>query len=219
MRRGEGAFLETVAGLDDDELRGPSLLPGWTRAHIVTHMARNAEGLCNLLTWARTGVETPMYVGDQRERDIEAGVQRPIPQQRDDAAAASARFVAACESMPDEAWDGRVKTRMGREISGSTIPWFRCRETWIHTADLGAKKGFGDLPDDFVTPMLAELAGGLEGRADCPAMSIVRTDGDQRWVVGPREPGPDVTAPGAVLLGWLLGRQPIEGAPDAPRWL
>src|SRR5918999_1732122 len=82
MRRGDGFFLEAVAALDDERLREPSLLPGWTRAHIVTHMARNADGLRNLLTWARTGVETPMYVGDQRERDIEAGVRRPIAEQR-----------------------------------------------------------------------------------------------------------------------------------------
>jgi maleylpyruvate isomerase len=219
MRRGEGFFLEAIAGLDDDALREPSLLPGWSRAHIVTHIARNADGLCNLLTWARTGVETPMYVGDQRERDIEAGVLRPIAEQRDDAARASARFVEACESMPEEAWDAKVRTRMGREITGATVPWFRIRETWVHTVDLGANAGFADLPGEVVTPLLDEIASGLIGRDDCPPMYIARTDDVQHWRAGPDERGADVHATGAVLLGWLLGRQPIEGAPVAPRWL
>jgi maleylpyruvate isomerase len=221
MRRGEAFFLESVARLDDDELRGPSLLPGWSRAHILTHIARNADGLCNLLTWARTGAETPMYVGDQRERDIDAGVVRPIAEQRDDAARASARFVAACESMPEDAWDAKVRTRMGREISGATVPWFRIRETWVHSVDLGADAGFGDLPDEVVTPLLAEIAGGLAGREDCPPMNIARTDAERQWRVGPEDDDPpsDVRASGAVLLGWLLGRESIEGAPTAPRWL
>ena len=56
-------LLATVDGLDDAALRQPSRLPGWTRAHVLTHIARNADGLVNLVTWARTGEETPMYAG------------------------------------------------------------------------------------------------------------------------------------------------------------
>ena len=49
-------------------MAGPSLLPGWSRGHVLTHLARNADGAVNLLTWARTGVETPQYVSqEQRE--------------------------------------------------------------------------------------------------------------------------------------------------------
>lgn len=55
----------------------PSALPGWTRAHLLTHLARNADGLGNLLTWAETGVERSMYgPGNARDDDIEAGSGR-----------------------------------------------------------------------------------------------------------------------------------------------
>ena len=54
--------LLTVAGtLTDAEVAEPSLLPGWTRGHVLTHLARNADGLANLLRWAGTGIETPVY--------------------------------------------------------------------------------------------------------------------------------------------------------------
>ena len=50
----------------------PSGLPGWTRKHVVAHLAGNAEGMTNLATWARTGTKTPMYVSmDARQADIE----------------------------------------------------------------------------------------------------------------------------------------------------
>jgi hypothetical protein len=51
-------LLDTAAGFSDANVRGPSLLPGWSRGHVLTHLARNADDGRNLLVWARTGVET-----------------------------------------------------------------------------------------------------------------------------------------------------------------
>ena len=74
---GTALFLETVAGLSDTDLAAPSGLPGWTRAHVAGHVARNADALGNLVTWARTGVETPAYASpEQRAADIETTARR-----------------------------------------------------------------------------------------------------------------------------------------------
>ncbi|MDP9427768.1 MAG: maleylpyruvate isomerase N-terminal domain-containing protein, partial [Actinomycetota bacterium] len=54
-------FATALGRLTDEELDRPSLLPGWGRRHVLAHVARNADALLNLLTWARTGAETPMY--------------------------------------------------------------------------------------------------------------------------------------------------------------
>jgi hypothetical protein len=37
-------LLDGLDGLSDVQVAGPSLLPGWTRGHVLTHLARNAEG-------------------------------------------------------------------------------------------------------------------------------------------------------------------------------
>ncbi|MEU4755514.1 maleylpyruvate isomerase N-terminal domain-containing protein, partial [Micromonospora tulbaghiae] len=58
-------LLRTVSGLTAADVAAPSLLPGWTRAHVLTHLARNADGFVNLLTSARTGEEIPMYASAQ----------------------------------------------------------------------------------------------------------------------------------------------------------
>ncbi len=64
--------------MTDDEARQPSRLPGWTRGHVMTHLARNADGLRNLAEGAIAGEERAMYPSaEQREADIEAGSGRP----------------------------------------------------------------------------------------------------------------------------------------------
>ena len=51
----------------------PTALPGWTRKHLVAHLAGNAEALLRLLHWAGTGERTPMYTSpEQRNADIES---------------------------------------------------------------------------------------------------------------------------------------------------
>ena len=57
---GSDRFADVVAGLSEAALRGPSLLPGWTRGHVATHVARNAEACLNLLHTAATGETRPM---------------------------------------------------------------------------------------------------------------------------------------------------------------
>lgn len=72
MRQGTTCLLAVVDNVTDDMLRMPSALPGWTRAHVVGHLARNAEALTRLANWADSGVETPMYTSrEQRAVEIE----------------------------------------------------------------------------------------------------------------------------------------------------
>ena len=75
---GELVVAGLVDRLGDEELAADSALPGWSRAHVVAHLARNADALVNLLTWARTGVETPMYPSRAvRDADIETTAALP----------------------------------------------------------------------------------------------------------------------------------------------
>jgi maleylpyruvate isomerase len=223
MRDGESFVLGLVAALPDDALLGPSHLDGWSRAHIVSHLARNADALGNLLTWARTGVVTPMYPSaEARAEAIEVGVARPLEEQRADLVDASARFVADCDSMSEAGWDAEVRTRANRAIRGVEIPWMRLRESWVHAVDLDAGATFAAVPRAVVDPLLDEVARGLAARDDCPPMTIVQRDGSREWRVGPRD-GATVTVEhdGPVLLAWLLGRDAsaLPDAPTPPSWL
>jgi len=45
---GTRLVVARLADLRDDGFTAPSLLPGWTRAHVAAHLARNVEALIRL---------------------------------------------------------------------------------------------------------------------------------------------------------------------------
>src|ERR1700740_1961381 len=90
-----GRLTTEAAGLTDGQVRERSRLPGWSRGHLLTHIARNADGLRNLLIWARTGVETPQYRDlDERTERIERGAGRSAAELLADLEASAAELDA-----------------------------------------------------------------------------------------------------------------------------
>lgn len=140
------------------DLDGPSLLPDWTRKHLAAHLALNAEGVGNLVQWAKTGEERRMYLSpEQRTADIEAGSERPA----DELVAwfdESARLLAdQMAELTDEQWERSVRTMQGKEVPATYVPWMRSREVMIHAVDLGAGVTFADLPADFLEALCADI--------------------------------------------------------------
>ena len=219
MTRGEEFFLAQVAALDDDDFAGPSALPDWSRAHVVAHVARNADALGNLFEWARTGVETPMYASaDARREGIETSVTQQPAALRGDVAQASSRLVGAAEALPSEAWGAAVRTARGRLITAADVPWMRVRETCVHGVDLAAGATFTDLPPAVTDALLDEVAAGFAGRDDCPSL-LVHVDDGRRWRLGPDGTATDVHGSAAEILAWLTGRDAGSSWPTLPPWL
>lgn len=140
------------------DLEGPSQLPGWTRKHVAAHLALNAEALGNLVAWARTGVEQPMYAStDRRNADIEAGALRPADELITWFEESARLLATAMGELTDEQWKARVRTAQGRDVPATEIPWMRSREVMIHAVDLGTGVTFADLPTDFLEKLCADI--------------------------------------------------------------
>jgi maleylpyruvate isomerase len=132
-----GVLAAAIGGLTDAAVRAPSLLPGWTRGHVLTHLARNAEGSTRLLGWARTGVPSYEYESMQaRAAAIEAGAGRPAAAAIADVRQAAAALGAAAAGMPAGAWQRVVRYTGGQERTSSSDPgWLRCISImWILTS-------------------------------------------------------------------------------------
>lgn len=224
-------LLRTVDDLGDDEpaedaLRAPSLLPGWTRGHVLSHLARNADGLTNLVEAARTGQDRPMYVGGKQGRDaeIEAGADRRVGDVRLDLAESAERLLEAFADFPEAGYDRVVTLTSGATAYGWEIPLLRVREVEIHHVDLDLGYTPADWTPEFAGRTLDQLAPLFRDARDCPVGVLAATDGDGRWEVAGQ--GAVLSGPRTALVGWLTGRTAGEGlqlspagdVPPAPRW-
>ena len=150
-------LLRTVRGFTDADVRMPSLLPGWTRAHVLAHLAGGAGALRNLLDSARTGLPIAAYASqDARDEAIEAGARRDAAALLDEVIAGADLFRRAAAALPDAAWEREVQAPNGATIPAEELLERRLVELELHHTDLDAGYGPGDWPQSFVDMELAE---------------------------------------------------------------
>lgn len=197
---GTRLITDAITDLDDESLATATPLPGWTRKHLVAHVAANADAIGNLIRWAATGVETPMYASaDERAAGIDKGPTLSAAELRDWLATSAAQLSAAMDGLSDQQWQQQVRTAQGRTVPATETPWMRAREVCVHTVDLAVGLGFSDLPEDFNRALCADIRAkrGLETL-----------------------PAEVADAPLPQLTAWLAGRpQSIADAPELGPWL
>jgi maleylpyruvate isomerase len=214
-------LLESAAKLTDEQLREPSLLPDWTRGHVLTHVARNADGLRNLLTWAQTGVETPMYPSiEARAADIEAGASRSGEEFKAELCVSAKKFADKARELPDEAWLAEVRAGTGPIEPAWSMLGRRLFEVEVHHVDLGAGYRPADWPDWFVFDELYRVCGKFAANPQTPAAVLSDAASGRQYLLRAQdESGPAVTGPGYALLAWLIGRDSdgqLSVDPDGP---
>jgi maleylpyruvate isomerase len=215
VHRSTTRFLATAADLDAAALADASLLPGWSRGHVLAHVARNADGCTNLLTWARTGVVTPQYPSRQRRAaDIEAGAGRLPHEQLADLKTSAARFADAVNQMPAAAWATMVRWLNGDTIAATGVVWTRLREVEVHHVDLAVEYGPADWREAFIRQLLQEMTVGFGGSA--LAVRLRATDLGLESTIGSDPGAPVVSGPGYMLTAWLTGRSRGEGLTTVP---
>jgi maleylpyruvate isomerase len=199
-RQGEEHLGTALGRLTDEELAGPSLLPGWTRAHVLAHLVRTADATADLLTGARTGVRTPVP-GSDEARDAEAATAAlPPGELRAAVLAATQRLAAAVRELPDEAWSAQVSTRPGHDLPAADLPWLRAREVWVHSVDLDAGIGFADVPDDVLAAVVDDVFRRWDARDVVPDVALFA--GDREWGTGALAVAGTLPA----VTAWITGR-------------
>ncbi|WP_200307151.1 maleylpyruvate isomerase family mycothiol-dependent enzyme [Streptomyces adelaidensis] len=214
VREATDRLLTAAAGLDNAAVTQPSRLPGWTRGHVLAHLARNADALVNVLEGH------PMYAsGQARDADIERDAPRPLEVQLADVRGSADRFQDAASMAGD--WSRTVELRNGVTDSASRVPFRRWIEVEIHHVDLGIGYELEDLPEEFAQREINFLSDRFRNHPGVPALLIRQDDGrmiptgvvervtGEQLDAGYRPPLPDLTVSGgrADILGWLLGRR------------
>ncbi|MEH0582502.1 MULTISPECIES: maleylpyruvate isomerase family mycothiol-dependent enzyme [Streptomyces] len=204
-------LLTAVAKLDNASVTESSRLPGWSRGHVLAHLARNADALVNVLEGR------PMYADAHvRDADIERDAPRPLDVQLTDVRESAARFQATGAAPAD--WSRTVELRNGVVDLATRVPFRRWAEVELHHVDLGVGYELEDLPEEFTGRETEFLAERFAGHPDVPPTRL--TDGTRAWRTGREAEEPEVTVSGspADLLGWLAGRRDgsaltVDGGP------
>ncbi|MET0628572.1 MAG: maleylpyruvate isomerase N-terminal domain-containing protein [Acidimicrobiia bacterium] len=143
--------LPALDSLDDGQARGPSLLPGWSRGHLLTHLARASEGDRRCVEGAARDEVVMKYPAgaDGRAADIDAGAGRDAVALVADVVSAQRALMDALRSLPDDAWERRAGTLVGvRTMVELAIA--RRRELLVHLVDLDVGVEPTDLPRDYL---------------------------------------------------------------------
>ena len=162
-------LVATAERLGDLGVRAPSLCAGWTRGHVLTHLARNAEALSRVCAAVLTGEPDTMYDSvEARDADIEAGAAHGLRPSSPRTCGRRRRRLAPQISRLGVEHVGTTVERVpgGQLISAERVPFMRLREVVWHHVDLDAGYGFEETPDELVHLFLDDLVdtSGLVGR-------------------------------------------------------
>jgi maleylpyruvate isomerase len=179
------ALADDLAGLTDEVARRPSLLPGWSIGHVLTHIARNGDSVVWRLEGAALGERRDQYPGglEQRREEIEAGSSRAASELVADVVRSSDEVARVMAALPASAWDAPSRTSRGVVEDSRSCVFSRWREVVVHHGDLGLRPV--PWPAALVQEWLARELPRLGDRTD-PAQLLA-------WVIG-RGDAPELTA-------------------------
>jgi maleylpyruvate isomerase len=150
-------LLDDARSIPEAELRVPSLLPGWTRAHVLAHLARGADAMRNVLIGARSGRDRPAYASARaRDAGIEQGAAMSVKELMADLADSAMAFRTVAKQLPDDAWRVRVRVLDAAPFPAAGVLTRRLAEVELHHCDLGTGYGPADWPAAFARLDLAE---------------------------------------------------------------
>ncbi|QIK72983.1 maleylpyruvate isomerase family mycothiol-dependent enzyme [Propioniciclava coleopterorum] len=202
------SLLRDTIELDEEQWRSASLLPGWSRAHVATHIARNADALRRLIAASLSGDPAPLYPSASlKYNDIERGAERSGLDLHVDLDTAAGELARLMDRVED--WMVPVRLPAG-EFPLSVVTLIRLQELILHHLDLNTDFSWQDV-DPIPAGWLLEWTVLL--MRDDPSLPAVDISSDAGVTaslggVGERRA---VSGPDAALWAWLTGRTDGDG--------
>lgn len=201
----------TASNWTDADAAAPSLCDGWTRGHVLTHLARNADGMAATLAGALRGEIVERYPDgwESRNHAIEEGAGRPFAELLEDVSSSAYRLERTLADVADvDAWDRPT----AEDRRAADWIWWRFREIEIHRVDLAGDYTAADWPAELIAEQLPQALETLADRVTGAVTIEIDPDGsrvvelaDHQVTVGDGEPA-IVRGPDWAVLAWLVGR-------------
>jgi maleylpyruvate isomerase len=213
-------LLGATIAVSDGQWSAPSRLPGWSRAHVATHLARQADGLVRLVEGAEAGERRSMYASfEAREAEIEAGARRTGLELQTDLDTSAGRLTEAFERLDEtgepkgSAWSRDVEMRGGLVVPARLLPLGRLFEVELHLVDLDVGHDVEDVGEPVAAWLVEWVSFRARARDEFPRIALEMPSGTT--TVGSVGEPLVVRGTAAACLGWLTGRSEpdaVEGA-------
>jgi maleylpyruvate isomerase len=201
--------------LRDEDIKAPSALPGWTRGHVLAHIAGISNAMARQLEYAAHGETIELYDGgmDGRNRAIDMAAGHDAATHQTDVNAALDRVLRAFDVLPGvkdssanrTGWWAPIAYRGGVVLDGGLALW---RELVIHASDLGTGRG----PETWSREFCTHLFDFLAARVPDNVKLILQPLGLQPVTIGTG--GDSIVVNGMItdIAAWLAGREPSLGS-------
>lgn len=192
---------DVLEEVDEATVRAPSALPGWSRGHVLIHLAHFSQAMARQVNEALAGRLVDMYDGGRPARDaaIEAGAGRPAPDLLEAVRTSTAGLLDAWGNVGPTDWSRLIRHRDGTVADTVHNAW---REVEVHTVDLD----LGPTSDQWSAAFCLHLLDFLRPRTPDGVRLVLQAE-ETRWEHGTGEPR---TLTGALtdLTAWMAGRTP-----------
>jgi len=204
------SLLGDTIAITDDQWAMPSLLPGWSRAHVATHVARNADGFSRIMDQLRDGLPTSMYKSPaDNYADIERGSERTALELQVDLDASAGRLHTRFPELVAMPPDRLVRLSQHLTLRLDHMPIARINEVVLHHIDLAVGFTYCDIEPEVAAWLLAYNADRVGRTTSYPTVRIVSDSGVVAMIGGAGRPTV-VHGEDNLLLAWLTGRLPLS---------
>ncbi|MEZ2371825.1 maleylpyruvate isomerase family mycothiol-dependent enzyme [Arthrobacter sp. RCC_34] len=203
LRSAADLVNKLAASLDDEAVKAPSVLPGWTRGHVLAHVMGISEAMARQIEHAKRGERIDLYDGgyEGRTARIELAAGHTAEEHREDVQAATTRALDALGSLEPEEWDVPISYRDGVVRDGAFALW---RELTIHGTDLGLDYG----PETWSKAFCLHLLDFLAARVPDGRRLVLQPLGLPPRTLGHGGDGVVVSGMLTDIAAWLAGREP-----------
>ncbi|SEJ26952.1 maleylpyruvate isomerase [Arthrobacter sp. yr096] len=207
LHKAADTVTRLLSKLEESSVAEPSELPGWTRGHVLAHLAGISNAMARQLEYARRGETVELYDGgmDGRTKAIELAAGHSLAQHTESVKTAVGSAIAAFDALGPDDWQAHIAYRDGIVFDGGLALW---RELTIHASDL--RLGFG--PETWSRPFCEHLISFLAARVPETYKLVLQPTGLPQLSIGSGGTSIAITGMLTDIAAWLAGREPSLGS-------
>lgn len=196
-----------LVGLIDADVLEPTELPGWSRGHVLAHIAHVSNAVARQVEYALRGELIEFYDGGPggRTQAIEMNAGHTADEHREYISTAFTRALTVLGNLHEDQWTLPVSYRSG-DVRGVALAYWR--ELVIHLADLQLGRGPETWSKEFCLYMIEFLTARVPENLQLKLLPLALPP----MTLGTGERTVSVSGMLTDIAAWLSGRTPTMGS-------